>query len=205
MRAQNWSYWINKFLPDEDTKNKSKVTFPLTIVLDNLRSAFNVGSIFRTADACGCKEVITTGITPHPFGAGAGKLSKTALGADFVVPSRHFTKTISAIEALRKENAGEIYIVGLETTEKSQCYTSVSYPRNGGGTVVVLGNEVTGVDVDILPLLDGVIEIPMFGTKNSLNVSACAPVVMYEILRKWGAMTEWNWNVQDNKIQREVH
>lgn len=188
-----------------------KKTFPLTIVLDNVRSAFNVGSIFRTADACACAEIITTGITPHPDGSGAEKLAKSALGADRVVPSRHFATTMEAVDYLRTERP-EILLVGMETTELSKCYTNVVYPGgnekiDGGdntastdtqepsdindiktATALFLGNEVTGVDTEVMPLLDMVVEIPMFGIKNSLNVAACAPVVMYEILRQWGAM-----------------
>jgi 23S rRNA (guanosine2251-2'-O)-methyltransferase len=175
-----------------DTSSSQRTTFPLIIVLDNVRSAANVGSIFRSADACGCLEVITTGITPHPNGNGAEKLAKSALGAEYIVPSRHFATTV------------QLQLVGMETTERSQCYTSVHYPGPrirsevavsddeddditlAPGVALFLGNEVSGVDTEILPLLDKVIEIPMFGKKNSLNVAACAPVVMYEILRQWG-------------------
>lgn len=171
---------------------------PLFIVLDNVRSAFNVGSIFRTADACSCTEIITTGITPHPRGGGAEKLAKSALGADRVVPSRHFATTMEAVEYLRTERP-EICLVGMETTERSVCYTDVTYPggmkmdgdgesddkKQKRGTALFLGNEVTGVDTEVMPLLDTIVEIPMFGTKNSLNIAACAPVVMYECIRQW--------------------
>jgi len=84
-----------------------------------------------------------------------------------------------------------IFIVGMETTSKSQCYAHMSYPKypNSNGTLVlVFGNEVTGIDTEIMSSLDAMVEIPMFGSKNSLNVAACAPVVMYEVLRQWGAM-----------------
>jgi rRNA methylases len=182
-----------------DGATKDRKLFPLVILLDNVRSAFNVGSIFRTADACGCSMVITTGITPTPFGSGREKLAKSALQADRVVPSKHFATTREAIQYLRDERAG-FCLIGMETTEKSRCYTKESYPGQGEftvngifpdhGTVLILGNEVTGVDTELLPLLDKIVEIPMFGTKNSLNIAACAPVVMYEILRQWGAMND---------------
>ena len=177
--------------------NETTTRLPLFIVLDNVRSAFNVGSIFRTADACACSEIITTGITPHPRGSGAEKLAKSALGADRVVPSRHFATTMEAVEYLRNERPG-ILLVGMETTERSVCYTDVAYPggmkengslddkkQNKAGTALFLGNEVTGVDTEVMPLLDRIVEIPMFGTKNSLNIAACAPVVMYECIRQW--------------------
>jgi len=159
------------------------------VVLDNVRSAFNVGSIFRTAEACGCSEVITTGITAHPNGNGAEKLSKSALGADKYVASRHFVTTREAVEYLRKEKP-YLFLVGMETTEISKCYTKVNYPGSGSesgmnGTAIFLGNEVSGIDTEIMSILDEIVEIPMFGAKNSLNIAACAPIVMYEILRQW--------------------
>lgn len=175
----------------------SRRTFPLVLVLDNVRSAANVGSILRSAEACGCLEILTTGITPHPHGNGAEKLAKSALGAERMVASRHFATTLQAMEFLRRERP-KLQLVGMETTEWSKSYASVIYPGPtlvsgidedptlAPGVALFLGNEVSGVDTEILPLLDQVVEIPMFGKKNSLNVAACAPVVMYEILRQWG-------------------
>eukprot|EP00591_Stephanopyxis_turris_P000609 CAMPEP_0195508874 /NCGR_PEP_ID=MMETSP0794_2-20130614/1969_1 /TAXON_ID=515487 /ORGANISM="Stephanopyxis turris, Strain CCMP 815" /LENGTH=355 /DNA_ID=CAMNT_0040635955 /DNA_START=239 /DNA_END=1306 /DNA_ORIENTATION=+ len=169
----------------DDTAKRTR-TFPLILVLDNVRSAFNVGSILRTADACGCAMVITTGITPHPNGSGAEKVGKSALGADLSVPTRHFGTVLEAVAFLRES---EVFLVAMETTERSECYTDVTYPKEeGGGTALFLGNEVSGVDTEIIDLLDAVVEIPMFGTKNSLNIAASAPVVMYEVLRQWGAL-----------------
>jgi len=179
-----------------DTAEHRK-TFPLVLVLDNLRSAANVGSIYRSADACGCLEILTTGITPHPNGNGAEKLAKSALGAERIVTSQHFATTKQALDYLRAERP-KLLLVGMETTERSKLYTAVEYPgcsnnndeedpKQAPGVALFLGNEVSGVDTDIMPLLDQVVEIPMFGKKNSLNVAACAPVVMYEILRQWGA------------------
>lgn len=183
--------WVRHTDEPKDSK-----TFPLILVLDNLRSAANVGSIYRSADACGCLEILTTGITPHPNGNGEDKLAKSALGAERVVSTRHFETTLQALEYLRKERPF-VMLVAMETTERSKCYTDVKYPKlsddndvsNRAGVALFLGNEVSGVDTDIMPLLDEVIEIPMFGKKNSLNVAACAPVVMYEVLRQWGAFT----------------
>lgn len=160
----------------------TRQVFPLVLLLDNLRSAFNVGSIFRTADAAGCTQVLTTGLTPHPRGSGAEKLRKSALGAEMVVPSRHFESTREALDWIRSE-LPDYRVYGMETTGRSVLYSSVDYPKDG--VVLVLGNEVTGVDTELIPDLDGVVEIPMFGEKNSLNVAACAPVVLYEIIRQW--------------------
>lgn len=197
-----------------ETNEKPRKSFPLVLVLDNLRSSHNVGSLFRTADASGCHEVITCGITPHPGGGGADKVAKAALGAERTVPTRHFATAAEAVGALRREKApdtdkdsgerasqeeegGQWHIAALETTSLSECYSVAPLPGPpphtlGGcsGTVLILGNEVTGVDPAVLPGLDGVIEIPMFGAKNSLNVAACAPVVLFEALRRWGALEE---------------
>jgi len=165
-----------------DVGDTQRQTFPMILLLDNVRSAFNVGSIFRSADAAGCEQVITTGITPHPHGSGADKLHKSALGAELIVPSRHFATTKEAVVHLRKELPHH-KLVGVETTDRSTVYTEIKYPKDG--VVFVFGNEVVGVDTSILPQLDATIEIPMFGAKNSLNVAACAPIVMYEVLRQW--------------------
>lgn len=191
--------WVRHTDVEDEIGDSTRKLFPLVILLDNVRSAFNVGSIFRTADACGCSMVITTGITPSPHGSGREKLQKSALNADKIVPSKHFTTTKEAVEYLRENHPG-FELIGMETTELSKPYTSESYPGEGqytkngilpeSGSVLVLGNEVSGVDTEIMPLLDKIVEIPMFGTKNSLNIAACAPVVVYEILRQWGAMTQ---------------
>lgn len=168
-----------------DSLAQQRQVFPLVLVLDNLRSAFNVGSIFRTADACGCQAVFTTGITPHPNGSGSDKVQKSALGAEAVIESRHFGTTQQAIDCLRKEYPN-LVILGMETTEKSQVYTQLDYVQyREAGVALVLGNEVTGVDTEIMSQLDAIVEIPTFGAKNSLNVAACAPVVLFEILRQW--------------------
>jgi len=191
---------------------KSRKAFPLYIILDNLRSAFNVGSIFRSADACGVSAILTCGVSAHPGGGGAEKLERAALGAESIVPTKHFRTASEAVSWIRNVGVGSrfggggVYIAGLETTKRSVSYLDISYPgsdcdggggdgeidvddsRHGsfGGTCLVLGNEVGGIDVDVLETLDAVLEVPMFGAKNSLNVAACAPVVMYEVLRQWG-------------------
>jgi 23S rRNA (guanosine2251-2'-O)-methyltransferase len=170
--------WVRNH--DMAVKSRSKV-FPLILVLDNIRSAFNVGSLFRTADACGCQQVLTCGITPHPNGNGGDKLAKSALGAELLVPHQHFATTKECIAYLRKD-LPDYRLIGMETTDLSQVYTDVGYSSN---VALFLGNEVTGVDTEIMGDLDVIVEIPMFGAKNSLNVAACAPVVLYEILRQW--------------------
>ena len=152
-------------------------------MLDNLRSAANVGSIYRSAEACGCLEILTTGITPHPNGNGSEKLAKSALGAEQILPTKHFATVRQAMEYL-KEYRPNVMLVGMETTERSKLYNVIKYPgreaassdklivendcMSSPGVALFLGNEVSGVDTDIMPLLDEVVEIPMFGLKNSL-------------------------------------
>lgn len=171
-----------EWIRHHDVIRERRQVFPLILILDNLRSAFNVGSLYRTADAAGCQAVLTCGITPHPNGSGADKLAKSALGAELVLDTRHFGTTRDAIAYLR-ETEPDYQIFGMETTDQSQIYSAVEY---GDKVALVLGNEVTGVDAEILSELDAIVEIPTFGTKNSLNVAACAPVVLYEIIRQWG-------------------
>lgn len=186
--------------------------FPIILVLDNLRSALNVGSLFRTAEACACQAIFTCGITPHPGGGGAEKIRKSALGSENLVPTRHFATTIEAIEHLRG-NQPKMRIMAMETTSRSQMYNQVNFrkyyhrsdlnsnmPKDDRGLLeectgvaLILGNEVTGVDAELLhsndsskmPMVDEIIQLPTFGQKNSLNVAVCAPVVVYEILRQW--------------------
>jgi 23S rRNA (guanosine2251-2'-O)-methyltransferase len=151
---------------------------PIHLVLDHLRSAFNVGSIFRTADTARLARVVTCGYTAHPPHA---KLDKTALGTLDYVASEHYDSTIDAVDALRAQN---IPVWGLETTSRSKLYTAVSYPRP---LALVLGNEALGVGRDVLERCDELIEIPTFGFKNSLNVASAAAVAVFEILRQWQA------------------
>ena len=173
----------------DTTTNEEVERHNLIVILDNVRSALNVGSIFRTADACACSMVITTGITPYPHGPGDTKLQKSALGAQYVVPHQHFATTQQAIDFLK--DTKDIFLVGVETTQYSMDYTKVSYPKpttnksDATTTAIILGNEVTGVDTNILQQMNTLVEIPMYGTKNSLNIAACAPVILYEILRQW--------------------
>jgi 23S rRNA (guanosine2251-2'-O)-methyltransferase len=159
--------------------SSDRKTNSVVFVLDNIRSAFNVGSIFRTAETAGMAEIITCGITAHPPHP---KLRKTAFSAIDVVPHRHFDDIIQCIESLRGEG---FKIVAMETTSKSQLYTAIDYPSQK--IALVLGNEVTGVDTRVMDQSDFIVEIPTYGLKNSLNVASAAPVVAFEVLRQWEA------------------
>lgn len=149
---------------------------PLYLVLDNLRSAFNVGSIFRSVDAARLAGVFTCGYTAHPPHK---KLDKTALGTLDYVPTRHFDTALDALDYLSDRG---IAVWALETTSHSVSHTQVDYPQP---LALVLGNEALGVDRAVLERCERIVEIPMYGYKNSLNVASAAAVVTFEVLRQW--------------------
>ncbi len=148
---------------------------PITILLHNIRSLYNVGSIFRTCDAARTKELVLCGFTPHPPRA---EIEKTALGATETVPWRYFSNTSKAIETLRNEGNK---IFALEITDKKRRYDSLRFDEFP--LVVVLGNELVGVENPILQMCDDAIEIPMFGVKHSLNVAVACGIVLFEAVK----------------------
>ena len=147
---------------------------PLVVVTDNVRSMHNIGSIFRTADAFLVKEIVLGGISgcpPHP------EITKTALGAEETVDWRHVADTLAEVERLKKE--------GWKICVLEQAVGSIPLndfkPQEGVGYVLVVGNEVQGVDQRIVDVADYVLEIPQFGTKHSLNVSVSAGIAIYSL------------------------
>lgn len=145
----------------------------VTIVLDRLRSAHNTGNIFRLAEAVGAKEVIACGYTPAPPHP---KLAKTAMGADKMVPCRTFPSSLEAVRALRQEGAAEILAVESIPGSPSAWDYQYKFPL-----VLVFGNEALGIAEETIPECDGVIGLPMFGEKTSINVGNCAAVVLYSV------------------------
>lgn len=139
-----------------------KVPFPLTVVLDNLRSAYNVGSIFRTAECLQIKQIILCGITPVP---NHPKLLKTAMGTQERVSWQHYADTVEAVKQLKKDG---IPIMALETTDKA---ISLYDYRPSGPVAMIMGNEALGIEEEVLAVADVVLSIPVYGWKNSLNVS----------------------------------
>lgn len=142
------------------------------LVLDNIRSAYNVGSIFRTSDGAGSTELFLCGITPTPENP---KVLKTSLGADKSVMWSYFQNTELALKHLR-ENSIPIY--AIETDEKSQDYREFDFPNI---SAIILGNEKSGISEEILKTVDSIIELPMRGRKNSLNVAVCTGVILYKM------------------------
>jgi tRNA G18 (ribose-2'-O)-methylase SpoU len=146
------------------------------IVLDNLRSAFNVGSIFRSADGAGSvKKIYLCGITTDIDNP---KLEKTALGAIDLIPSEHYDTTQDAIDEIKEMG---IPIYAVELTEEAKDFQKIVYPQK---IALIFGHEKKGVNADILSKIDEKIYIPMRGLKESLNVANCASIILYEITRE---------------------
>lgn len=145
---------------------------PVHVVLDNVRSAFNVGSIFRTADAAGVQCLHLCGITCWPPHA---KLEKTSLGAHQYVRWRRHE---SALDALKELRAAGVTCVALETRPDARVLGEFPWPQP---VALVLGHEVVGVSDEIIELCDFTMRIPMYGVKNSLNVASAFAVVVYDL------------------------
>lgn len=155
---------------------KKTEKIPVAIVLDNIRSASNVGAVFRTSDAFSLKSVVLCGITAQPPHR---EIQKTALGATETVEFVYYSTTKEAIITLKKLG---YHIIGIEQTTVSEDLRKTKC-LDQGHFAVVFGNEVDGISDDVIPLIDTFIEIPQFGTKHSLNVAVCAGIVMWEILK----------------------
>jgi len=160
----------------QEFKESEKI--PVIAVLENVRSAYNVGSVLRTADAFLLEAVYTTGYTAHPPHK---QVSKTALGADESVTSRHFPDAAEAITSLKKEG---YKVLAIEQAENSHLLHRFEL-ADGEKLAVVFGNEVTGVDQSTILLCDGCIEIPQLGMKHSLNISVAAGIVLWELAKKF--------------------
>lgn len=169
----------------EEFKQSEKM--PLVVVLDDVRSMYNVGSVFRTSDAFRVEAIYLCGITaqpPHP------EIHKTALGAEDTVEWRYFKDTMEAVNDLK---ARGYFVYSIEQCEGSTKLQNLSpLPPEGGSRsdnshsqkyAIIMGNEVKGVRQDVVNASDGCLEIPQFGTKHSLNVSTTAGMVIWEFAK----------------------
>lgn len=150
---------------------------PIVIVLDNIRSLNNIGSIFRTADAFRVEAIYLCGITAQPPHR---DIHKTALGATDSVNWKYFKTTEEAISELKTKN---YVIIALEQAEGSVMLNKF-YPDPNQSYVVILGNEVHGIEQKIVDISDHCVEIPQFGTKHSLNVTVSNGIILWDILLK---------------------
>jgi len=151
-------------------------------VLHNIRSVHNVGSIFRTADAAGVSKLILSGYTPTPldmYGRPRADLAKVALGAEKIVP---WEKTANVSTALKKLKKSGYMILAVEQSPRSISLFDWRLPSPTPPLALILGNEVRGLSPQILRAVDTILEIPMRGKKESLNVSVAAGIAMYSII-----------------------
>ena len=173
---------MRKLLHDEISQNRLKIEniqsgkrAPVYVVLDNVRSLYNVGSIFRTSDGAFIEKIFLTGFTPYPP---RPEIEKTALGATATIPWEYYKDPVEIITKLKNE---KIKIVSLEHTDKSIPY--YNYNPNDYPTCLVVGNEIKGIRDEILKLTDIAIEIPMYGMKQSLNVSVAYGIAIFDLVR----------------------
>lgn len=155
---------------------------PLIVVLDDVRSLHNVGSVFRSGDAFRVEAVYLCGITatpPHP------EIHKTALGGEDSVAWRYFPTATEAVESLHNDG---FFVYSIEQVEGSTKLQNLQL-NTDKRYAVVLGNEVKGVHQEVVDMSDGCLEIPQFGTKHSLNVSVTAGMVIWEVAKKFLSKT----------------
>ncbi|MBP5515630.1 MAG: RNA methyltransferase [Bacteroidales bacterium] len=168
---------------------------PLTVVLDNVRSQNNIGSVFRTADAFRVEHIALCGICSTPPHR---EIHKTALGAEDSVEWSYYEDTAEYLRTLKKQGY-KIYAIEQvdDSIKLGECGNVLVHECDSADTkntdifriAIILGNEIEGVQESLLPLCDGCLEIPQFGTKHSLNVSCAAAIVIWEIFKMFNPMT----------------
>lgn len=146
---------------------------PLIVVLDDVRSMYNIGSVFRTCDSFRVEALYLCGICQTPPST---EIHKTALGAEDSVSWKYFKTTLEAVAELKKEGYQILSIEQVEHSTKLQTFV----PQKGQRYAVILGNEVKGVHQEVVDISDGCLEIPQLGTKHSMNVSVTAGIIIYK-------------------------
>jgi tRNA G18 (ribose-2'-O)-methylase SpoU len=173
--------FVKKELPElnrlsvEEFKSMRKI--PFAVVLDNIRSQHNVGAVFRTSDAFKVEKVYLCGITATPPNR---EIHKAALGATESVDWEYFEKTVDAVNDLKRRGFS---VFALEQAKNSISLSAL--PKLPTPIALILGNEVDGISNEVMNLVDGVLEIPQFGTKHSLNVSVSAGIAIWEIFKSY--------------------
>lgn len=146
---------------------------PIVVVLDNVRSAQNVGAFFRTGDAFGVEKIALCGITATPP---SREIHKSSLGAEFTVAWEYYSSTTQAVTLLKEQG---YTLLAIEQVEGAVMLDSLAVDRSKK-YALVFGNEVSGVEQAVVDMCDGAIEIPQVGTKHSINVSVCGGVVLWK-------------------------
>ena len=157
------------------SKIKSSKRNPIFAVLDNIRSLYNVGAVFRTSDAVLLQKVFLCGITGFPP---RNEITKTALGAEEIVPFEYRDEAVSAIKELKKQG---VKIVAVELAHGSVQYDEAEYDFP---VCFVFGHEVEGISDEVMEMVDMSVCVPMLGRANSLNIAVCYGIIMYDVLRK---------------------
>lgn len=157
---------------------KTQEKLPIVLVLDEVRSLHNVGSIFRTADGFAVESIILCGITAQPPHR---EIEKTALGATQSVAWSYFPSTVAAVLDLKAKGYS---VLALEQASESTMLTDFN-PASDTKYAIILGNEVNGVNDEVMNMVDGCLEIPQFGTKHSFNVVVSAGIVLWDFFAKW--------------------
>ena len=158
-------------------KFKEQEKLPVVVVLDNVRSMHNVGSVFRTADGFSIQKVVLCGITAQPPHR---EIEKTALGATQSIDWVHYDDTLTAINVLRQEG---YKIIAIEQAENSIMLNTYR-PNQNEKYALIFGNEVNGVSDEAMQVIDECIEIPQFGTKHSFNIVISAGIVLWDFFAK---------------------
>ena len=174
MRKLENSELVRKSISDFKEATKT----PIIIILDDIRSLHNIGSVFRTADAFLIEKIYLCGITATPPNK---EIHKTALGATETVAWEHHQNVLEVIESLKKE---KVSVFAIEQVENSLFLNDFEVEANKK-YALVFGNEVFGVNQEAIKLCDGTIEIPQLGTKHSLNISVSAGIVVWDLFCKW--------------------
>ena len=159
----------------DQEKNNPKI-FPLILILENLRSAFNVGSFFRLAEALGAQEILLCGYTPSPENL---KIKKTTMGTENWIPWRSILNCEQAVKELKLKG---YRVIGLETSRDAQAITE---PFFHAPTAFIFGNERFGLPLPTLQACDEIRKVELSGQKNSLNVATCGAIVCHEWIRQW--------------------
>lgn len=169
----------------KDRAQKTSQKPSICAILDNVRSSHNVGSMFRTADALGVEKMFLVGYTPTPkdqFGRVNKEIAKVALGAEVDVPWESVKTAVSLIKKLKTEKDGAYHVVAVEQHPTAIDYKKFTLNAKAGRVAFIFGNEVDGVSEKTLALCDEIVQIPMQGKKESLNVSVAFGIALARML-----------------------
>ena len=153
--------------------------FPFVVILDNLRSAFNVGAIFRSAECMGASKIHLCGYTATPAD---DQTKKATMGSHEAIPWEHHGDIKQLLQGMREQ---QLPVIALETVQDQRTLHTFQFPAVGTGCALLVGNERHGLEPDVLGLCTHIVCIPCFGVKNSLNVGSAFSIAAYEVVRQW--------------------